>query len=99
MVDREISATLVYATPDSLFERSLVLPEGATVGDAIKVSGIAEACPEAMREPLAVGIFSRPARLETTLHDGDRVELYRPLQIDPKSARRRRAARKPDGSA
>ena len=42
----------------------------------------------------AFGIFGKRAQLETRLSPGDRVEVYRGLAIDPKEARRRRAARK-----
>jgi putative ubiquitin-RnfH superfamily antitoxin RatB of RatAB toxin-antitoxin module len=42
-------------------------------------------------DPRFLGVFGEPATPETRLRDGDRVEVYRPLQIDPKEARRRRA--------
>ncbi|MGB8715982.1 MAG: RnfH family protein [Rhodanobacteraceae bacterium] len=74
----------------------LELPAGSTVEDAITRSGVYAACPELNDVPLRAGIFSKAARLDQVLHDGDRVELYRPLQLDPMEARRRRAAgRKP----
>lgn len=60
------------------------LPAGALVRDALAASGL---------QAGQVGIFGRKATLETRLADGDRVELYRPLAVDPKEARRRRARR------
>lgn len=60
------------------------LATGASVGDALKAVGIN---PEGV--PLAV--FGEPASETTVLVEGDRVELLRPLQVDPKDARRRRA--------
>lgn len=60
------------------------LPVGATVRDALTASGLAGD---------QVGIFGKRVTLDTRLADGDRVELYRPLKIDPKEARRRRARR------
>lgn len=64
---------------------SLVLPEGATVQDALVKAGFSN--------ERSVGVFGEAAALETRLADGDRVEVYRPLKIDPKEARRRRAKR------
>jgi putative ubiquitin-RnfH superfamily antitoxin RatB of RatAB toxin-antitoxin module len=60
------------------------------VADAITASELArEAGIDA--GALDAGIWSRPAPRDRVLRDGDRVELYRPLRIDPKEARRRRA--------
>jgi len=60
------------------------LPEGATVRDALLAAGMTAE---------KVGIFGKLVKLETRLADGDRVEIYRPLAVDPKEARRRRARR------
>jgi putative ubiquitin-RnfH superfamily antitoxin RatB of RatAB toxin-antitoxin module len=63
---------------------TLALPAGATVRDALAAANMKGA---------VVGIFGRRVELETRLADGDRVEIYRPLAMDPKEARRRRAKR------
>lgn len=55
-------------------------------------SGLLEAMPELRLQALEVGIFHRRCALDTPVRDGNRVEIYRPLQIDPKEARRLRAA-------
>lgn len=65
------------------------LPEGARVADAVSASGFSDLSQEA-----AYAIYGVVAAADTPLREGDRVELLRPLQIDPKEARRRRA-RKP----
>lgn len=88
-----LSVEVVYALPDQVFLRRLDLPNGATVHDAIAVSAVCEAFPELTEAPLRAGIYSKSVSLDRTLRDGDRVELYRPLQLDPMDARRRRAAR------
>ena len=62
----------------------LDLPAGATVRDALAAAGI-----DAQR----VGIFGKRVSSDARLADGDRVEVYRPLKIDPKQARRQRARR------
>lgn len=65
------------------------LPEGAHVADAVKASGFSD-----LSQETAYAIFGVMAAGDAPLHEGDRVELLRPLQMDPKEARRRRA-RKP----
>jgi putative ubiquitin-RnfH superfamily antitoxin RatB of RatAB toxin-antitoxin module len=81
------------ATPSRQLVRDLRVPAGATVADAIRLSGIGELAGLADAGLQAVGIFGRRVDPATPLHDGDRVEIYRPLLLDPKEARRRRAAR------
>jgi putative ubiquitin-RnfH superfamily antitoxin RatB of RatAB toxin-antitoxin module len=80
---------VVYARPQSAATVSLTLPQGATVRDALLASGF-----QLNLEKQAFGIFGKRAALDHRLAEGDRVEIYRPLAIDPKEARRRRAVRK-----
>jgi len=68
--------------------------EEATVEEAIAASGILSYYPEIDKTAISVGIFSRKVSLESRLQDGDRIEIYRPLLIDPMAARRLRALRK-----
>lgn len=56
----------------------------ATVHDALLASGLADP----HQDGLAVGIWGRRASLGTRLRDQDRLEIYRPLTVDPKEARR-----------
>ncbi|WP_159016423.1 RnfH family protein [Cognatiluteimonas profundi] len=63
----------------------LELPEGATVGDAVSASGFST------DGVTALAVFGERVEPGHRLRDGDRVELLRPLEIDPKDARRRRA--------
>jgi len=73
------------------FEMTLTLPAPATALDAIRASGLFERHPElALGEPL-IGIWGRACAPEAVLADGDRVEIYRPLTMDPNEARRLRA--------
>ena len=71
--------------------RELDVAPGTTVADAIRLSAIAELANLAEADLTRAGIFGKPDAMNTTLRDGDRVEIYRPLKIDPKEARRRRA--------
>ena len=93
--DPGIGVSVVYAEAARLFEMALRLPRDATVGEAIEASRVRELRPDIEINAEHVGVFARKASLDTRLRDGDRVEIYRPLKIDPKEARRRRAGRRP----
>jgi putative ubiquitin-RnfH superfamily antitoxin RatB of RatAB toxin-antitoxin module len=69
---------------------TLSLPEGATVREAIDGSGILTRHPEIDLSVQKVGVFGKIRALDATLADHDRVEIYRPLKVDPKTARQRR---------
>jgi uncharacterized protein len=84
---------VAYAEAQRQFLRRIRLPEGVTVADAIRVSEVEIECHIDLAG-LRVGIWSRLADPAAVLADGDRVELYRPLKIDPKEARRLRAGKR-----
>lgn len=86
-----LQVEIVYALPDAVFLEHLCLPAATTVAAALAASSLAEEYPMALAGEPRVGVFSRAVTMQTTLHDGDRVEVYRALSIDPKEARRRRA--------
>ena len=86
-----VNSEIAYGTAEKQFLQSLRVPEGTTARRAVLQSGLAAAFPEAdLAAPL--GIFGKRVADDTPLLGGERVELYRPLLIDPKEARRRRAA-------
>jgi len=91
MTEPAINIEVAYATPEKQFLVSLDLPAPVTVGDAIRQSGVLKVFPELQLDSIEVGIFSKASNLDTELSPGDRVEIYRPLQVDPKEARRLRA--------
>ncbi len=84
---------VVYALPERQMLYALDVEAGATVRDAIERSGVLSAFPEIDLARNRVGIFGRLAALSTPLRNDDRVEILRPLEADPKEARRKRAAR------
>ncbi|MCU0756449.1 MAG: RnfH family protein [Xanthomonadales bacterium] len=88
-----IRIEVAYAHPARQWLLTLTLPAGATVLDAVMQSGLPDTVPDL--PPLAghVGIHSIPVPPTQALVDGDRVEIYRPLTIDPKDARRARAVK------
>ena len=89
--DRDIDVVVAYVDPagKQLLWRGTV-PAGAKVADALAKSGVTT-----RQDPIdaaGVGIHGRVVSLDQPLAAGDRVELYRPLRVDPKQARRQRAA-------
>jgi uncharacterized protein len=84
---------VAYALPRRQLILELQVDEGTTAEQAIRTSGILEQFPEIDLENSKVGIFGKPCKLTDTLHNGDRVELYRPLIADPREIRKQRAAR------
>ena len=89
MVD-EIVVEIAYAEPSRAILRELTLPAHSTVADALAASALVSELQLDMSQ-LTLGIWSKPVTMESVLVDGDRIELYRPLTIDPMDARRKRA--------
>jgi len=86
-----VNVVLVYSpAPRQVREWPLVLPEGSTVAQAIESSGILAEYPELAPGRLVAGIWGRKASPRKVLQPHDRVELYRPLRVDPATARRER---------
>ena len=85
---------VVYALPLAQDVVLLDVPVDTTVAQALTASGILARHPDIDVRTSALGIWGRRVAPDTPLREGDRVEIYRPLQADPKEVRRRRAARK-----
>lgn len=91
MINVEVTA----AWPDRALRVPVEIPAGSSLAEAVaaatqqseELAGCLQAL-SAAAEGLAWGIFGREADPETALEAGDRVELYRPLQRDPREARR-----------
>jgi len=88
---KPITVEVVCATAARQLLHRLTLPAGSTVIQAVEQSGILQAMPEVDFDVSRLGVFSRRVAPDDVLQDGDRVEIYRPLTLDPKDARRRRA--------
>ena len=86
-----IHVEVAYADENLQVLRAVELALDATVQQAIEASGILDVVPSEFALT-KVGIFGRVVSLTDRLETGDRVELYRPLKLDPKEARRLRAA-------
>jgi uncharacterized protein len=89
-----IRVEVVCAIPGEQTMITVEITDGATVGQAIEQSEILARFPTLELEKAQVGIFGRLVGLAHPLHDGDRIELYRPLITDPKQARHQRARRR-----
>ena len=87
---------IAYARPEKQRIVTVQVPEDTTMLEAVKQSGITELFPEIDLETVDMGIFGKVVKkpAEHQLREGDRVELYRPLKIDPKQARLNRAKKK-----
>lgn len=86
-----ISITICYATPEKQVQIALEVEKSCTIDMAIKRSNIVEQFPEIKLSDCVVGIFGQRVRLDSNVQMGDRIEIYRPLTLDPKEARRVRA--------
>ncbi len=82
---------VAYARPNQQWIVQVQVEEGCTIHTAIVCSGILQQCPEIDLTKQKVGIFSKPHQLTDKVNEGDRIEIYRPLVIDPKEARRAKA--------
>lgn len=90
-MNKQLSVEVAFALPDVQALVTVSVAAGATVADAIAQSGIPDQFPEQRLHELQAGIWGRPVGHDCRVTDGDRIELYRPLRLDPKEARRRLA--------
>ena len=91
-----ISIEVAYATPKKQKILLLEVPVGTSVYDGARMSSINAEFPEIDLDVAAMGLFGKAVKQPKTelLKQGDRIEIYRPLLIDPKAARANRAAKK-----
>ena len=85
-----IRVEVVYAEAQHQILRKVEIAANSTVDEAIRASGVLDEFPTGF-VPAGIGIFGCIVTPATRLRNGDRIELYRPLQADPKDSRRRRA--------
>lgn len=82
---------LVYASaPRRVHETSLEVHEGCTLNEALELAGWLEQYPELASGDVSLGVWGRRSTGQTRVREGDRVEIYRGLRVDPKVARRER---------
>jgi len=79
-----------YAEAERQLWMRLEVPDDSTIAETIKLSGVLLRYPEINLESQKVGIFGKIAPLDTPVKDGDRVEIYRQITVDPQTVQRRR---------
>lgn len=90
MLNNVIQVEVCFDTNNQLFRRTLRLAKGARLINAIEQSGFVMEFPEIDWAQQSFGVFSKRKKLQDFLHEGDRIEIYRPLVADPKLARQQR---------
>jgi len=83
-----IRVEVVAAVPGHQEVVQLQLAVNATVSSALKASGLAEIFPDIDFDSCAAAIWGQPSKFADQLKEGDRVEVLRPLIIDPRDTRR-----------
>jgi len=91
-VEGEITVEVCYARADVQAVAAVKVAAGSTVVEAVRRSGLLQRFPEIDLKANIVGVFGKKVTLDRRLSDGERVEIYRPLNADPKEVRRKRAA-------
>jgi len=93
MAANRVTAEVAYATAEQQYLFMVTVPQGSTATEAIRRSGLLEKVPSLQEVTLKVGVFSQLIKSpnDYAVKEGDRLEVYRPLLIDPKQARRQRA--------
>ena len=94
MMPDEILVEIAYALPEEQVIISIKVPTIFNVQQAIEKSGIQKKFPSIDLSKNKVGIFGIKTTLDHPLNDRDRIEIYRPLILDPMEMRRKRAAKK-----
>jgi uncharacterized protein len=87
----QIGIEVAFALPDRQVIKYLAVPAGTTARQAVELSGIEAEFEAFALTTLPLGIFSEPVSDTQVLRAGDRVEIYRPLLLDPKEIRKIRA--------
>lgn len=89
-VSSKLHVEVVYCPqPGVVDRRSLSVEPGTTVLQALRANGVLDRHGLSL-DGLRIGVWCREQALDSTLRDRDRVEIYRPLTVDPKEARRLR---------
>ncbi len=98
MGQNKIKVEVVYALANEQKLIALDVLLGTTMYEAVVQSGILDVFPDIDVDVNKMGLFGKVVKnpKDYVMQEGDRVEIYRPLLIDPKQARLNRAAKKPN---
>lgn len=87
----QVDVEIAFATPDEQAVIRVTLPKGTSVAEALRASAIAERFPDVDFDAASVGVWGHVVSRNRLIRDGDRIEVYRPLEREPREARRERA--------
>lgn len=95
VAERTLAIEVAYALPHKQKILAFTVPEGTSLREAVRLSGIHEHFPELDVAGCPLGIFGKavPKPEERSVNSGERIEIYRPLIADPKEVRKQRAAK------
>lgn len=82
-----IPVSVVYAKPEQQINIPLTVNPGCTAEQAIRQSGLLQQCSEIDLTTQAIGVFGQKVTLAYIVQADDRIEIYRPLIIDPRDVR------------
>jgi putative ubiquitin-RnfH superfamily antitoxin RatB of RatAB toxin-antitoxin module len=88
----KIWVEVIYALPETQWQYRLQVLSGDTVANVINASGLLQRYPSLQLEQLKIGIWGKLVTLEQHVEAEDRIEIYRPLLIDPKQARKNKVS-------
>ena len=89
-----MNVQVVYVNEQHQHVIDVIVTPNTTVKSVIEISGILEQCNEISLSTNQVGVFGEVVSLDQIVAAGDRIEIYRPLKMDPMQARRLRAESK-----
>ncbi len=87
----DIEVEVVFALPEKQSLQTLCIEAGVTVGGVIEKSGLLAAYPDQSLAEMTFGVWGREVEKSRIVKAGERIEIYRPLQLDPREARRQLA--------
>jgi putative ubiquitin-RnfH superfamily antitoxin RatB of RatAB toxin-antitoxin module len=89
--EASLQIEIVYAEPQRVIIKVLLLEQGSCVADALRLAALDADFAGVNLATVALGIFGQPTKPDQVLRQGDRIEIYRPLTADAKASRRARA--------
>lgn len=91
MAKTEIIVEVAYCNQQTECLLSLKVPEVSSIQEAIEASGLLKQHQELLNTNLQVGVYGKKRQLTDQVFAHERIEIYRPLKIDPKESRRLKA--------
>lgn len=86
--DSTLRLEVVFATPGRQCLVEIVVSRGTTCEEAVRLSGVGKKFPEHDVESLPLAVWGRVVSGDNEVSDGDRIEILRSLELDPRDARR-----------